>query len=97
MRVEIHPIAAIELQDALEWYGARSVDASESFEREFNAAVSKIIDFPTASPSVSNRTRRCRLDRFPYGIIYRIRDDVLTIIAVMHLSRKPGYWKNRLN
>ncbi|WP_424204564.1 hypothetical protein [Sulfuricaulis sp.] len=32
---------------------------------------------------------------FPYGIIYRVRFDVIEIIAVMHLRRSPGYWKQR--
>jgi plasmid stabilization system protein ParE len=96
MRVEIHPIAAVELQDTIAWYGVHSFDASESFEREFNAAVSRIIDFPTAFSRSSSHTRRCQLHRFPYGIVYRIRGEVITIIAVTHLHRRPGYWKDRL-
>ncbi|MCZ6674550.1 MAG: type II toxin-antitoxin system RelE/ParE family toxin [Verrucomicrobia bacterium] len=39
--------------------------------------------------------RRHLLARFPYGIIYRIDDDVIYVVAVMHLKRNPGYWKNR--
>jgi hypothetical protein len=33
--------------------------------------------------------------RFPYGVIYRLSGDTVEIVAVMHLSRKPGYWKHR--
>lgn len=40
---------------------------------------------------------RCHLrKRFPFGIYYTIEDDYILIIAVMHMSRNPGYWKSRL-
>ncbi len=32
---------------------------------------------------------------FPYALIFRIRDDELQVIAVMQMSRRPGYWKAR--
>jgi toxin ParE1/3/4 len=34
-------------------------------------------------------------DRFPYQIVYRISGDSVWIVAVMHQSRRPGYWKKR--
>ena len=33
---------------------------------------------------------------FPYGILYTVERDSILILAVMHCSRKPGYWKRRL-
>jgi len=33
--------------------------------------------------------------RFPYGVVYRKTPSVIRILAVMHLMRKPGYWKER--
>ncbi|HHC24938.1 MAG TPA: type II toxin-antitoxin system RelE/ParE family toxin, partial [Desulfobacterales bacterium] len=29
-------------------------------------------------------------------IYYTIEDGYILIVAVMHLSRKPGYWRNRI-
>ena len=40
--------------------------------------------------------RRCQIRRFPYGIIYAIDEEVLFILAVMHLHRDPECWKDRL-
>jgi hypothetical protein len=40
-------------------------------------------------------TRRCLTNKFPYGILYRIVENNIRIMAVMNLHRKPGYWKNR--
>jgi mRNA-degrading endonuclease RelE of RelBE toxin-antitoxin system len=40
--------------------------------------------------------RRCRLRRFPYGLIYAIdRGDIL-IVAVAHAHRRPDYWRDRM-
>jgi hypothetical protein len=32
---------------------------------------------------------------FPFGVLYTVQNDTITVFAVMHLSREPGYWKSR--
>jgi hypothetical protein len=34
-------------------------------------------------------------DDMPYAIVYRIEGTVAVIVAVMHTSRRPGYWAGR--
>jgi toxin ParE1/3/4 len=47
-------------------------------------------------PIVEEDVRRCMTKKFPYAILYTIEpDDSILIVAVMHCSRKPGYWKER--
>jgi len=31
-----------------------------------------------------------------FAIVYQLRRDEIFIAAIMHLARKPGYWKERL-
>lgn len=59
-------------------------------------AIDRVIDFPNSWPQYSYRPRRCLCNRFPFSVIYRHTDTELTIYAVAHQKRKPGYWKNRL-
>jgi len=33
--------------------------------------------------------------RFPFGILYRIEPEQIVVVAVMHLRRRPGYWRDR--
>lgn len=40
--------------------------------------------------------RRCRLSRFPYGLIYAIENADTLVLAVAHLHREPDYWRDRL-
>jgi len=40
--------------------------------------------------------RRYLLARFPFSIIYKEHEDEVYIVAVMHNSRNPEYWKERV-
>ena len=40
--------------------------------------------------------RKLNFHRFPYAIVYSVRPDALYIKAVMHLHRRPFYWKGRV-
>jgi hypothetical protein len=35
------------------------------------------------------------LQRFPYGVIYRVAGDTLRILAIAHRRQRPGYWHGR--
>jgi len=59
-------------------------------------AITRIRRNPLIHRRVEGEIRKCRILRFPYGVIYRLDEtDRIEIIAVMHLRRRPGYWKSR--
>lgn len=33
---------------------------------------------------------------FPYRVVYFVDDDWLTVVAVAHAKRRPGYWRDRV-
>jgi hypothetical protein len=37
-----------------------------------------------------------RTRRFPFRVVYELQPDRIWIVAVAHLSRRPGYWTRRL-
>ena len=61
------------------------------------AAVERIVENPLLYPKAVRDARKCNLHRFPYGIVYRVRGDTVTVVAFMHLHRKPGYWRGLLS
>jgi plasmid stabilization system protein ParE len=80
----------------VDWYLERSLEASESFLREFERGLSLIRETPRLWPRFEAGTRRYVLRRFPYSIIYRERgEDLIEVIAVAHDKRRPGYWRGR--
>jgi len=46
-------------------------------------------------PNYEAGTRRYQFSVYPYSLIYRVTEQEITIVAVAHAKRKPGYWTNR--
>jgi hypothetical protein len=37
------------------------------------------------------------VDRFPYQIVLELRRESVLVLAVAHTSRRPGYWRRRVD
>lgn len=96
MIVEIVPVAEAELQDAVRYYESQRPGLGVEFAAAVEEACRNIKEYPRAWQKVSGGARRSLLRRFEYGLIYRVRGGVATIYAVMHLKRRPDYWRDRL-
>jgi hypothetical protein len=97
MNFSLLPDAQFELDQAVQWYEAQSAGLGERFLLEAVQAFGLIRQFPLAWHPLSANTRRCRLKRFPYGVIYAIEDNNILVIAIAHLHRKPEYWSERID
>lgn len=95
--VETHPEAVAELDKALRWYAQRSDRAPECLLREYDAHVAKIRRSPDSVRFIYREYRRLNLDRFPFAIVFRVGQQRIFIIAVMHERRHPDYWKHRID
>lgn len=94
--VEFHPAATAELDVATTWYILRSAAAAAEFVREVEHAVERIAESPLRYPVTTYGRRRFVLLKFPYDLIYRIRENAgVEIIAIAHHSRRPAYWRDR--
>jgi len=91
-----HPDVALEIKASYNWYQEKAFGLGEDFLNELEPAYQAIIEFPKTWPMFQNGFRRFLLSRFPFYIIYRERDNIIYVVAVMHNSRKPGYWLERL-
>jgi toxin ParE1/3/4 len=90
-----HPEARNEFLTSIDYYEKCKPGLGLEFAQEVHSAISRISNFPKAWPSISLHARRCLINRFPFGILYRIGKGEILILAVMELHRRPGYWKKR--
>ncbi len=95
MKFSFHPLAEAELDDAVSYYDERQHGLGIEFAEEVYATVARIIEYPAAWAKLSKHTRRCLLNRFPYGVIYQVKNRTIRIIAIANLHRRPGYWQIR--
>ena len=96
MKINFLDIAQIELDDSIEYYNNEVPGLGDAFLAEVLSALDRIGEFPEAWHPCSKRTRRCQTRRFPYGIIYQIREQGIVVVAIANLHRKPDYWKDRI-
>jgi toxin ParE1/3/4 len=96
MRLIYHPDAEAEVVEAARFYERRVPGLGDRFLREFDAAITKIIEAPGRWRVVEEGVRRFLMNGFPYGIYYRTEGEDLRILVVKHHSRHPDYWKYRL-
>ena len=96
MHYSFHPHAQQELEEASAYYASLNKKLGEDFVEEVANAITRITSFPEAWPRLSANTRRCRVNRFPYGLIYTRTASEVLIVAVMHLHREPNYWADRI-
>jgi plasmid stabilization system protein ParE len=97
LKVEFLPEAFDELQHAVSYLNQEHPGAGDRFESAFWKAIDSICDAPDAWQRASRRTRRKIIRRFGYGVVYSVARGQLLIVAVMHLYRKPNYWRDRLS
>ena len=96
MRFQYHPEAARELTRSITYYEEKSEGLGAEFLDEVEQVIARILTYPDYGTVLTDTdNRRILLNRFPFGIIYEVSEDLLTIYAVMHQRRNPDYWKSR--
>ncbi len=95
MNVSFHPLAERELNDAAQYYESNGAGLGAAFLAEVERCCDGIVEYPGAGLVMTGSVRRRLIRRFPYALLYRIREDQVRILAVMNLKRRPGYWVGR--
>jgi len=90
-----HPEAETEFLAAIDWYEERASGLGADFAVEIHAAIQRAVTLPLAWPRIDGDIRRVLANRFPYGVLYALDNGLIYILAVMHLRRRPDYWRLR--
>lgn len=88
--------AIIEAWEAFDWYNQRSPRAAEQFWNELERSRRLVLQRPEGWNPYLFGTRCIRLRKFPYAIIFATTDTTIVGLAVAHLHRRAGYWRERL-
>lgn len=96
-----HPDALLEYAEATTYYLSEvSADVATRFVAAIESALASILDAPDRWRVVEEPgIRRYVFKRYPFVLYYRwdAGRNFVTIFAVMHCSREPGYWKQRIS
>lgn len=97
MKVVFLKIAEAELDDAFEYYESVQSSLGFRFLTEIELSNTRIQQFPLSYEKIGKYSRRCLVQKFPYGIIYQYVEHTkeILVVAVSHLHRVPDYWSDR--
>ena len=90
-------LASEEFAEAVRWYESRRAGLGADFYDAVVRAIERIRAQPEIGAPRTSRlpTREFRVTRFPYKIVYRVRDEDIYVVAIAHTRRRPGYWQHR--
>jgi len=97
LAVVFRPEAQADLLETRDWYERQQQGLAEAFADSVDEAVDRIEAMPQMYAVVFRDVHRGRLRRFPYLIYYRVLTDRIEVIALLHASRNPKLWQERVN
>jgi plasmid stabilization system protein ParE len=92
----VKPRAEQEAQEAARWYNNESPGVGVAFLDAVEEILRAIQENPHRFPRIHRDTRRALLSRFPYGVYFRLQPKLIKVLAIMHLSRAPIRWQERI-
>ena len=97
MDIEFLKLAQLELDDAFGYYESELQGLGYKFLLEVKNSIKRILSYPKSYQEIGQYSRRCLVQKFPYGIIYQCKKEssLILIVAIAHLHRKPDYWLSR--
>ncbi len=93
--VRFHDAARAELLEEIRYYAGISPQLGERLANEIEQATRLASEFPDVGSPYKHGTRRVFPKKFPFSVIYVVRQSELYVLALAPFSRKPGYWRAR--
>ena len=96
MKYLLHPEGDEEFAGAVRYYSEISPELGVRFYREMERLFHEVCANPEGFRKFDPPARRHFSLDFPYAIIFLEKPELIWIVAVMHMKRRPGYWRERL-
>ena len=94
-RVRFVEPARLEVLAEVGYYHRVEAGLGTKFLAAVEDATARALAYPLAGSEAQNRTRRVFLRDFPFTLVYRQDEQGITIYALAHHARRPGYWRSR--
>ena len=91
-RLKFSTRALREIGETQEWYELQSPGLGDEFIAAMELQLKRLEQAPLLYAEVIPRVRRALLPRFPYGVFYAARGNLVHILAVLHDVRNPSRW-----
>lgn len=87
--------ASEELAAVADFYESQQQGLGLEFILEIEEGLSAVMDAPQRRPTIALGFQKYRIHRFPFALIYRVRDQAVEVYAVFDLRRRPNSWRRK--
>jgi plasmid stabilization system protein ParE len=87
--------ASRDAEEARDYFDARQAGLGQAFLDQLKAALARISAMPEMYGVVWRNVPAARLRQFTYVVYYRVHDDRVEVLAVMHGGRDASAWQAR--
>ena len=84
-----------EFDSAGDWYERERPGLGSAFLAEVERVLQTVVSNPDTFPEVLEGIRKAVIKRFPYCLYFRVRGEVVVVLAVFHSARNPAAWRTR--
>lgn len=95
--VRLRERARRELREATAWYRERNAEVADRFAAEVRQTLRHLEQFPDTGGIVSGvadpDVRQLPVHNFPYSVVFIRFTSHISVLAIAHNRRRPGYWK----
>jgi len=96
-RVHLRRVAKRDIREAITWYRRRDPQLASRFLDEVYKALALLEQFPKLGGAVFGVTdptiRQLPVDTFPYQVVFKRFGDRISVLAIAHERKRPGYWE----
>jgi len=94
--VVLRPEASRDAEEARDYLETQRAGLGQAFLNRLNEVLSGIGAMPELYAVVWQNVRSARLRQFTYVVYYRVHDDHVEVLAVMHGRRDASIWQSRV-
>ena len=94
-RITVSARAIREMGEAYEWYEEQVTGLGNELLEALETQFEVIAQSPQLYAETQRGVRRALLSRFPYGVFYAAKGDIVSILGIVHTSRHPRRWPRR--
>ena len=94
-QVIVEPPAESDIRAAFEWYEEQVPGLGHEFLVSLRSCFGRLERTPEMFSHLLEPVRRAKLDRFPFGVLYTLKDEAVFVLGVFHHKRNPSSWVRR--
>ena len=91
----VRPEAEADIVFSRDWYNRRRDGLGQDFVNSISELLTRIQATPDIFATSFRNCRRAKPRRFPHVVYFRLLDDRIEVLAVLHASRDPRAWQRR--